>query len=226
MKLKSFGCSFIFGTDLADETRGEPYVQSSQLTWPALLAQDLGLEYECHARPGSGNLRILEKILSISMQTPATFVIGWTWIDRFDYTVPPAVDTHIYDYANQSNLWKTIMPVDSDTRAKVYYRELHSQYRDKFTSLTYIKTAIDVLKQKNIPFVMTYIDELLFETEWHSDSAIVYLQNYIRPYMTKFQDKTFLDFSRQNGYPISSTYHPLESAHQAAFELIKSYNLL
>jgi hypothetical protein len=85
MKIKSFGCSFIFGTDLADETRGEPYAQSSQLTWPALLAQDLGLEYECHARPGSGNLRILEKILSISIQTPATFVIGWTWIDRFDY---------------------------------------------------------------------------------------------------------------------------------------------
>jgi hypothetical protein len=92
--------------------------------------------------------------------------------------------------------------------------------------LTYIKTAVDVLKQKNIPFVMTYIDELLFETEWHCDSTIVYLQNYIRPYMTKFQDKTFLDFSRQNGFAISRTYHPLESAHQAAFELIKSYNLL
>jgi hypothetical protein len=153
-------------------------------------------------------------------------VIGWTWIDRFDYTVPPADNTHIYDYANEYNLWKTIMPADSDTQAKVYYRDLHSQYRDKFTSLTYIKTAVDVLKQKNIPFVMTYIDELLFETEWHCDPTIEYLQNYIRPYMTKFQGKTFLDFSRQNGFAISSTYHPLESAHQAAFELIKSYNLL
>ena len=144
MKLKSFGCSFIYGTDLA----------STDLTWPGLLAQHINYEYQCHARPGSGNLQILEKILNQTTTNDSAFyVVGWTWIDRFDYAEP----------ANDQ--WKTIMPVDTDKIASNYYRDLHSQYRDKLTTLIYIKTAIDCLKQKNYPFVMTYMDELIFETE-------------------------------------------------------------
>ena len=64
MKLKSFGCSFIYGTDLADDGRGFIAATPSRLTWPALLAQNLDYSYECYARPGCGNLRILEKILN------------------------------------------------------------------------------------------------------------------------------------------------------------------
>ena len=52
------------------------------------------------------------------------------------------------------------------------------------------------------------------------------LQNYIKPYMTKFEDLTFLNWAKKKGFPISETLHPLEAAHQAAFELIKSYNLV
>jgi hypothetical protein len=221
MILKSFGCSFIFGTDLADDSIGEPHAQSSQLTWPALLAQDLGHDYQCHARPGAGNLRILEKIVTQSAQEPALFVIGWTWIDRFDYTVDPTGQDHLYDLAGHS-LWRTVMPVDTDARANNYYRDLHSQYRDKLASLTYIQSAVSMLQARKIPFVMTYIDELLFETQWHANPAIVELQNSIRPYMTKFEDQTFLDWSKQKGFPVSETLHPLEPAHQAAFELIRS----
>lgn len=225
MILKSFGCSFIFGTDLADDGRGEPYARSSQLTWPALLAQHHGYEHQCHARPGSGNLRILEKILSIATAGPAYFVIGWTWIDRFDYTIPPTGNDHRYDRAG-TELWRTVMPINTDSRAIHYYRDLHSQFRDKLSNLVYIKTAIDTLKQKQIPFIMTYQDELLFETEWHISPAVVDLQEYIRPYMTKFEGLTFLDWARKKGHPISDTLHPLEQAHQGAFELIKSYNLV
>lgn len=230
MKLKSFGCSFIFGTDLKDSGPGEPYSKSSQLTWPALLAQHHGLEYQCHARPGSGNLRILEKILQISTQEPAVFVIGWTWIDRFDYTFSFDQHTlepiHIYDRATDVDAWKTVMPIDNNTRAREYYKNLHSEYRDKLTTLIYVKTAIDILKQKNIPFFMTYMDELMFDTRWHVNSAILDLQNYIRPYMRTFDNQTFLEFSKKNQFPISPTLHPLEPAHRAAFELIKSYDLI
>ena len=73
---------------------------------------------------------------------------------------------------------------------------------------------------------MTYIDDLIFETKWHTSPGILELQNYIRPYMTKFENKTFLDWTKEKGFPISETLHPLEEAHQAAFELIKSYNLV
>lgn len=227
MIVKSFGCSFIFGTDLQDVNShlGEPYSLPSKFTWPSLLAQSLGCEYQCYARPGSGNLRILEKVLSLSAQEPALFVIGWSWIDRFDYTVDLTGRDHIYDVVGQ-NLWKTVMPVDTDSRAKNYYRDLHSQYRDKLANLTYIQTAVSVLKSRDIPFIMTYADDLLFETEWHTNTAIIELQKSIRPYMTAFDGQTFLEWSKKKGFPISETLHPLEPAHQAAFELIKSYNLV
>jgi hypothetical protein len=226
MKLKSFGCSFIYGSDLADDGRGSLVATPSQLTWPALLSQNLNYTYECFARPGAGNLRTLEKILNqASNNESAVFVIGWTWIDRFDYTTIPSEPTVRSEFIG-NEVWKTVMPIDTDLRAHNYYRDLHSQYRDKLTNLIYIKTAIDTLDQKNIPFIMTYQDELLFETQWQCPDAVKDLQDYIQPYMTKFEDSTFLNWSKQKGFPISETLHPLENAHQAAFELIRSYNLV
>jgi hypothetical protein len=66
----------------------------------------------------------------------------------------------------------------------------------------------------------------MFETQWHCNPTILELQNYIRPYMTLFDNKNFLEFSQACGYPISERFHPLDEAHAAAAELIKSYNLL
>jgi hypothetical protein len=215
MKLKSFGCSFIFGTDLADAERDFP-AQASQLTWPALLAQHLGYDYSCYAKPGSGNLHILEYVLNQASVDNSSdlFVIGWSWIDRFDYYNPDCAGILWHD-------WSTIMPVDKTETATVYYRDLQSEYQDKFTSLSYIKLAIDTLNQKGIPFIMTYMDELLFDQRWHTTPAVLDLQKYIKPYMIQFEGQTFLDYSKQKGFPISETLHPLEAAHCAAFELIK-----
>jgi hypothetical protein len=226
MKLKSFGCSFIFGSDLPDITPEESYNKASQLTWPSLLAQDKNMSYQCHARPGSGNLQILEKILTQATREPAVFVIGWSWIDRFDYTVPTYENFYVHDLASNSDVWKTLMPSHENTVSKIYYRDLHSQYCDKLSALIYIKTAIDTLTQKNLPFIMTCIDDLLFENQWHANSALTDLQNYVQPYITKFDRKNFLNFSKDNGHAISAALHPLETAHYSAFELIKSYNLL
>jgi len=211
MNLKSFGCSFIFGSDLADDGRDLPYATYSQLTWPAHLAQNFGHAYECHARPGAGNLQILEQILNQATKSTRSdlFVVGWTWIDRFDYyPVNPA--------SSSKSPWRTIMPVDTTELAKVYYRDLHSEYRDKFTCLSYIKLAIDTLNQKEIPFIMTYMDGLLFDQRWHTTSAVLDLQEYVKPHMTTFEDQSFLEWSRRHGYPESDSWHPLEEAHAAA----------
>lgn len=209
MRLKSFGCSFIFGSELADNNNSP-----SQLSWPAHLAKHLEYKYQCYAWPGAGNLQILEQILN---QTDGDnnnlFVIGWSWIDRFDYyPVNPVTPG--------PNPWRTIMPVDTDDLAKVYYCDLHSEYRDKFTCLSYIKLAVDTLRQKNIPFVMTYMDELLFDQQWHTTPAVIHLQEYIKPYMTTFDGLNFLEWSRKKGYPETASWHPLEAAHKAAGDYI------
>lgn len=222
MSLKSFGCSFIFGTDLADHDRDLSVLTASDYTWPAHVSRHLGYDYKCYAWPGSGNLQILERMLNQLPQSSSDdlFVIGWSWIDRFDY----------YDkecFLKLKHWWSTVMPNDETHEAKAYYKYLHSEYCDKLTCLTYIKSAIDALDQQKIPFIMTYQDELLFDTRWHTSPAVQYLQNFVKPRMTMFDGHTFLDWSREQQYPESETWHPLEEAHAAAAELIiKSYNLI
>ena len=63
MKLKSFGCSFTYGSDLHDCKK---YLEEnnktvpSQYTWPALLANEFDMSYECFASPGAGNFKTLD----------------------------------------------------------------------------------------------------------------------------------------------------------------------
>jgi len=214
MTLKSFGCSFIFGSELADDGRNGPYATPSQYTWPAHVARHINQSYECYARPGAGNLQILEQVLNqvgVSCDQDL-FVIGWTWIDRFDY--------YTSDHPGQRTPWSTIMPIDQTKLAQTYYRELHSEYRDKLTNLIYIKLAIDLLTQKKIPYIMTYMDKLLFDQRWHITPAVTDLQAHVQPHMTEFAGKSFLDWSRNHSYPVSEQWHPLEQAHDAAGKYI------
>ena len=218
MTLKSFGCSFVFGSELSDNQAAtdlgirEP--QPSVLTWPAHLACYLGHTYECYARPGSGNLQIAERVLSHAVDTdPALFVIGWSWSDRFDYA-NSIIDTR--PLPSRWKNWRTIMPTDETPLAKTYYRDLQTEYRDKLTTLMSIKLVIDTLNQKGIPFLMTYMDDLIFDQTWHITPAVIDLQKYVEPYMTTFDGLNFLEWSRAHGYPETEAWHPLEEAHQAA----------
>lgn len=217
MKLKSFGCSFIFGTDLHDDGRDLPVATPSQYTWPALLAKNLEYGYRCFARPGAGNLQIWENIANqVATQEPALYIIGWTWIDRFDY-----IKDNATNWYNRTR-WKTIMPIDEDSTAELYYRELHSEHLDKMKSLIYVKSAIDLLSQNQCQFIMTSMDDLLLDTRWNFSSGMLPVQEFVRPYLSSFNGQTFLDFSRDNGHAISATQHPLESAHQHAADLVIS----
>ena len=218
MKLKSFGCSFIYGSDLSDEKLRPFQHLASQLTWPALLAKNINFEYECYAKPGCGNLRILERIIqqSTNASQDELFVIGWTWVDRFDYY--DIYDEKQYHYSN----WKTILPGQSTKIADTYYRNFHAQYKDKFTTLVYIRTAIDLLQQKRIPFIMTNIDNLIFETDYHVAEAVLDLQSYVKPYISYFDNQTFLEWCRSKNFPISELNHPLDLAHKKAAELMQS----
>jgi len=216
MKLKSFGCSFIFGTDLHDDSYTRLKATPSRYTWPALLARKHGWTHTCYARPGSGNLQILDQLLNQLADTePAVYVVGWTWVDRFDYTTQET-----------PHQWRTFMPIDENPLAETYYKHIHSEYRDKLTTLINVRTAIDALKASGNKFIMTYMDDLMFDTRWNVSPAVSSLQGYCQPYMTRFENQNFLDWSKEKGFKISKTLHPLEDAHRAAFELIDSYNLV
>jgi len=215
MKLKSFGCSFIFGTDLPDDGRNGPYATGSRLTWPALIADHFGYKYETYARPGAGNLQILERLLcQIDPADPAIYVIGWTYIDRFDY-----VDEKLAT-PWPGTKWRTIVPIDTDGVAETYFRHLHSEYSDKLRSLLYIRTALDILRGAGCEFVMTYQDPLMLCRQWHTTKGSALLLDEIEPWLKAFDGKPFLAWSRSKGFDISDVEHPLEDAHRAAADLV------
>jgi hypothetical protein len=216
MKLKSFGCSFTYGSDLSD--CDIPIWGASQQTWSALLARSLDYGYECYAYPGIGNLQIMNCVLEqSSFDDPAIFVINWTWLDRFDF-----IDS-------TTEHWITLRPDGNTAQHKLYYKYFYNQYHTMLTNASYIKTTIDILKSKNIQFIMTAMDTTLFDEVdpgWQDPRSISLLQKKIKPYITWFENDTFLNWSKKNGFPISETLHPLEAAHQAGFDLIRSYNLV
>lgn len=203
MKLRSFGCSFIYGSDLNCQTS----------TWPALVAKFLDLEYVCHAVPGSGNLQIMESVFRY-FQPGDICVIGWTWIDRFDF-----IDV-------ETEKWQTLRPALDHEHAGYYYKNLHSQYRDMLTNLCYIKATVDFLHRET--YLMTAMDSLLFEKiqpSWHDPTAVSNLQHYVEPHIKNFQGQNFLDWSRNNNFEISQKWHPLEHAHRAAADYIINHHL-
>lgn len=216
MKLKSFGCSFVFGTDLPNDGRYNVIATPSDYAWPALMAKRLGLQFECHARPGAGNFEICQRIIGeAAKDTADVYIINWSWIDRFSFIDETGRHRHPLNPLS----WSSIMPVDQDHLGIFYYKNLHTQLRDKMETLTAIKTAIDVCKQTHNQFIMTWTDALIWETQWHAPLCVTWLQDQIRPHLDDFDGLSFLDWSRQNGFDISETCHPLVDAHQAAADL-------
>jgi hypothetical protein len=219
MKVKSFGCSFIYGNDLHDDGHDGAWGTFSRHTWPALIAKKLGFDYGCQAKGGVGNMYILSRLLyHIGEVKPPghpsgpLFLIGWSWADRFDY-MPP-------DRVRSRDPWDVFRPTTDTEESNFYYRHLHSEPRDKLSSLICMDTAINVLKSKNIPFIMTCIDDLIFDRQWNNTYDISIMQDRVEPYITRFEEKNFLDWSREKGFPISETLHPLESAHAAAADYL------
>lgn len=205
----------MFGTDLHDDGRESAWATASKHTWPALLAQHLGFEYQCCARPGAGNLQIWENIVNqIASEEPAVYIVGWTWIDRFDYIRDDA--PHWWG----GRRWKTIMPIDTDTTAQTYYRELHSEQLDKMKSLIYVQSALQLLLEGGLAFVMTSMDDLLLDQRWNVSPGMMVIQDKIRPYLSSFNGENFLNHSRRRGHTISASMHPLESAHRDAADLV------
>jgi len=202
MKIKIFGCSFMAGTDLS----------SADLVWPSVIARDLDMQTENFAEPGIGNLRIMESVL-LHADPDSINIIGWTWIDRFD-VLPSATET-----------WTTLRPVLDHKLAEHYFRYFHGQYRDMLTNLAYITAAIDHLERSNAPFLMTVMDNLLFESvraEWHPPAAVHSMQSHVIPYVSWFDDMTFLQWARLHQFEISPTLHPLEPAHESAASIMQS----
>lgn len=199
--IQTFGDSFLFGSDLSDSDNKTVY---SKLTWPALIAKNLRLEYRDFSIGGQGNTSIASRILHNANENSLN-IINWTWIDRFDY--------------NMENVWPATVRPDGNNNSELFYKHFHTEFDDKLRSLMIIYSTISYLREYQIPFICTYMDKLLFDKEKYNLSIVSKLQNLIRKELRTFPNgQTFLEWSRANGYPESDLWHPLELAHEKAAE--------
>jgi hypothetical protein len=209
LKLKSFGDSFVYGTDLSDAAN-----TPSKLTWPALVANQLNLEYSCLAVGGIGNSRIFNSLVYELVEYPDYqdhfYLIQWTWRDRFDYPDP------------KSWRWQTIRPTAEDPNAEYYYRHLHSDYQDLWLSLEHIFAAQSLLEKLNCRYIMTCLDESIMHEKVNNMKQSNYTLEIIRKLVNSkinwFEGQGFLNWSRTQGFQESPLWHPLEAAHAAAAE--------
>jgi hypothetical protein len=234
-KIISFGDSFMYGSDLSD-CDGSETSQFSQLTWPALCAKELGINYRSYSLGGKGNRFIAFTILKYAKKN-ALNVINWSWINRKEiFTVqgdrPNSISIHL----------------DND-ESKLYYKHFQTDYNDQLENLHIIHSTLCYLKSKGFLFISTYLDNLLFtdikpqvyfpvnqtllrdkdkdKDIWHNKKDYAGGNTYARELMGQIEqdmqlfpnNQTFLEWSRSNGYPESDNWHPLEQAHQEAAKI-------
>ena len=163
--IKTFGDSFFWGTDLSDCVASN----YSKLTWPALIAEQLGLQYYCHALGGASNSNIARQVLDHATAQSLN-VIQWSWIDRAEY-----VDKETDQYVQ-------IRPSEENTVNDFYYKHMNSELNDKWNSLVIISNTLQYLESNNIKYVCHVLDQTLFDKKYHTPAHIKKLQEYFSTY--------------------------------------------
>jgi len=189
----------------------------SRSTWPALLANDMNIEYICYAMAGGSNQTIIRKIMQYLPYINETdyVVVNWTYISRWDFIDPEKLPI--------TNQWETIRPTNNNNSnfEKFYFKYIQNELWDKWESLKSILLVYNLLKNKNIKFMMTSLDTLVLDTTFHTPSYIKNAQNEIKDSIIMFDNKGFNDWCTEHNFKRGEKNHPLEEAHIAAFEYIK-----
>jgi hypothetical protein len=213
-KIMAFGDSFTWGSDLADADAAH----YSKSTWQSLLADDIGLEYVCLAEPGCSNQSIVRRFFeNVNLISPHDIVIlGFTWRDRYDF------------YDDIKSTWETVRPsgTEGSQYHKLYYKNLHNSTWDQVESLKAINLIIDYLKLNNIDFIATCIDDMIYNDPYYNNKLMTTLQNIHGDDIVWFEGTGFYQWSKDNNFKISLSWHPLEMAHDAAFQYLKHTGII
>ena len=216
----AFGDSFTRGDELADcPPQTEINNCSSTLTWPALLAKSLDATYQSYSLGGAGNQWISWQVAT-RIKQDTLYIVNWSWFERFDY-----VDI-------ETDLWTTTHPQHEDKLDHYFYRNLDSDIWNLHRNLQQIHSTISLLKQNNVNFIMTCLDNSylsdLKDFRPGTQSNIVWtraissLQEQVLPHIVDFEGMSFLEWSKHKGFELGPNGHPLEKAHIEAAKYINT----
>lgn len=217
-KIVSFGDSFVFGSELKDNSDGSK-------AWPALVAKELDIEYETLSVPGCGNENITRQIITYFSNNSCLdtlAVINWTWGARWDFYISGVETWTTLGLTCVPSKLSQHVPISEAEKILEFYKNYpgNSTLWDKMRSLQTIYTAQQYMKSLGVVNIQTYMDAGLWDQTWHAPDYIQTLQALTKDDLQNFQDKSFLDWSYHHGHAVTDVgLHPLETAHVAARDL-------
>jgi len=202
MRLIAGGCSLVWGNELGDV--GEFAKQPSQRTFPALLAQQHGLEYVCLGTPGGGNDTVVRRVVETVTGKDEIVLVNWTFADR-----------HEFYFHNEG--WQNIIP-SKNMFCKEFFGSMQSEY-SVYHTVKNIVFLSQYLTKKGVPYVYTFADMML---NYNIDAAKILAKEIDSTRCFRWSDRVnFLGWAKESGYAIGPGSHPLEEAHAASAELIR-----
>lgn len=222
-KVVAIGDSFTRGDELADCQlhNTNDFSAYSRKTWPALVANNLQVDYDCIATGGRGNQWISWQVSRLLHRLENHLVIiNWSWFARFDY-----IDA-------ETDTWKTTHPRHEDKLDHYFYRNYDSDIWNLHRNLQQMHSTIALLQQNKINFLMTCLDPLLHtksfgETPAHKtwQDVTTSLQDQVLHYILNFYGYTFLEWAKHKNFEIGPGGHPLENAHTEAAKYINTHTI-
>jgi hypothetical protein len=232
MRLIAGGDSFVWGSELIDHKHGGQGGHSLS-TFPALLAAQHGLDYECVAIPGSGNDSIARRMIEACHdQDDVVVLVSWTWSARYEFWI------------TQKERWETISSAQYERKddsaglsrdfIQTYFNHVgFSDYWETYSSLREMMRLQDHLTARRIPYLFTLADNW-FEKAFclrEPDKVMGSMYHnldwrrwFFFPQGERYPKTTtprgFYQWAVEEKYQQGPQLHPLEAAHKQAAKLM------
>jgi hypothetical protein len=193
MRLVAFGCSLTYGQGLSDCYVAPNYAgqEPSKLSWPYIIASELGIECLNLSSPGSSNKKIWHTILNFEFRSDDIVFILWSYPLRSCIINRDQI-TDIGPWLENSNL---------------LYDNFYSDYDAETMTKLFVKNSNDYLKRKNIKTHNLVVAELF--------KNIFTLTDQVTPHL-----KIFIDSFRHKFAVSLDNSHPDENCHKELARLI------
>lgn len=188
--LHAFGDSYTYGYELSDcDEDGQP--GHSSLTYSALSAKHLGMDYKCHAIGHSANNGILRQIKLANIRKEDTCLVMWSFSVRFAFM-----------FTSEKG-WRTINK-EEDRWWWDNVDQQPEQCLDR--SIDSILAAETILESNGCSYTFLCNN--------------IELQNEIQ-YNSKWLDKSKWLFLPKDHKMINSKKHPFDDVHRDVFNILK-----
>jgi len=213
----AFGDSFTYGHELSDCPTND-YPTHSNLTYAALVAKQLGMDYQCHAVGASANNAISRKIIEQidTINQNDLVLVMWTFPIRKEFLLEGDMG------------YRSLSPSDDFEFALTYYRYLDTNpiylINETLKEIYLVQT---LLEAQGIKYIFMTADT-------GTDIAITEKNQQVHGILVNMiTDKNWFSLENNSGFydwsrkllRLTFTEHPPDAAHHAlAQKLLKKIN--